>query len=64
MPNSAKCMAGKVVATIRKKAREEVDCPSHIHGCSLYATLNLKKKLTFGVEILGVGILRVDILES
>ena len=43
MPNSAKCNPEKVVATIRKRAREEVEtvqefltvCPSHIHGCAI-----------------------------
>ena len=73
-PNSAKCNAEKVVATIRKIAREEVETVPAIYmdALSLYATLKFKKltfwgltfwELTFWeVDILGVDILGVDIL--
>ena len=77
-PNSAKCNAEKVVATIRKRAREEVETvPVMYMDGLLYATLKFKKltfweltfwglrfwELTFWeVDILGVDILGVDIL--
>ena len=38
VPNSAKCKAEKVVATIRKKAREEVETVPAIYMGVLYNT--------------------------
>ena len=39
MPNSPKCKAEKVVATIRKRAREEVETVPAIYMDALYMLL-------------------------